>query len=573
MIVSDFVLRAVVAEGVDTVFMVPGGVDDPFMGPMTWIPGLRTVVAAHEGGAAYMADGYARASGRFGVAVGIGGPGLFNMVTALASARDDHIRVLALSGEIPTDVEGRESFQDASGAGLDDNDVVRPVVGRTLSCERPETVAPHLHDVITHMLVRNEPAHLSIPVDVQQQAVPDTWEPLPPTLYRPTSVDAETLAADVWPTLGANDRVVVLAGAGVRGEDGAAALVAFAERFGVPVATTLAAKGVMPEDHPLSLGVFGYAGSRWATEALLDDEVDVLLVVGADLTQRNTMYWDERLRPRHLLVHVHDDATLIGRIWPSVPVVGDAAATLRSLLAADHDHARALEAAAPARRARVEAAKAAADRCYEPEHRHADGIPIHPARLVADLRAAAPRDTILSVDSGAHRAWAGHYWESYGPNAYLTGANLGPMGAALGLSIGAAMARPDASHACLIGDGCMLMHGMELHTAVRHEVPVVVVVVNNGAYGNIWFRARDISPAAESLTAIDGIDWAGFARSLGAEGRTVDDPADLRPVLSSAFATADRARRPVLVDVRVDKAAAKPIEPWTTAAHAWEDHH
>jgi acetolactate synthase-1/2/3 large subunit len=570
---AEYVLDAIAAESVGAVFMVPGGMNDAFMGPMTATPGVRTVVAAHEGGAAYMADGYARASGRFGVAFGIGGPGVFNMTTALGSARSDRSRVLAISGEVPTTLEGRGMFQDASGAGLDDLDVIRPVVGRSLAAEDVATLPSDLRALLTWMLARNEPTHLSLPTDVQAAEVKTPWTPLPAAAYSPTPLDQDALDDAVWPMLTSAQRVVALAGSGVRGDRGADALRRFAERFGVPVATTLEAKGVLGEDHPLSLGVFGYAGSRWATEAVLDPAVEVLLVFGVDLNQRNTLYWDERMRPTTAIVQVDSDPTVIGRPWPAVPVIGEPAAALEALAGAAHSAADAFAATSPIRMAALQTVRASGDRRYDPEHQTSSQVPIHPARAIAELHATAPAGTVLCVDSGAHRAWAGHYWTADTPGRYLTATNLGPMGAALPLAIGAWFARPDLPHAVVIGDGCMLMHGLELHTAARYEVPLVVIVMNNQSYGNIWFRAHVVSEAAAHLTDIPDIDWAAFARSLGAHATTVTDPADLAAAYTAAFDDARRSRRPHLLDVRIDKSAAKPTTPWSDAMHEWEDHH
>lgn len=412
MLGSEFVLDALRQEGIADVFMMLGGLNDQFMDPMTSTRGLRTLVAAHEGGAAYMADGYARASGRFGVVFGIGGPGVFNMATALASARSDRSRVLAISGEVPTSLEGRGQFQDASGAGLDDLDVLRPAVGRSLAVEDVATLDDHLRDVLTWVIARNEPGHVTVPTDVQSATITKPWTPLPARQYEPSTVDTAALEQDVWPALGDSQRVVALVGAGLRGPRGADALVAFAERFDVPVATTLEAKGVLPESHPLSLGVFGYAGSRWSTDVVLDPDVDVLLALGIDLNQRNTLYWDERMLPRRALVQVDADATQIGRFLPAIPVLGDPAATLAVLSEARGEFASRFEASMPARRRFLADVKARDDRVYSPENQRSDQAPIHPARLVGELRAAAPAETVLMVDSGAHRAWFGHYWTS-----------------------------------------------------------------------------------------------------------------------------------------------------------------
>ncbi len=574
---AEYLLRAVGAEGVDHVFMVPGGLDDSFMPPMTSIDGLTTVVAAHEGGAAYLADGYARASGRFGVAFGIGGPGVMNMTTAVASARCDRSPMLIVSGEVPTSKEGLGAFQDASGPALDDVAVLRSVAAASMTVASPALLDHHLRVGLTAMWARREPVHLSVPVDVQQADQSGFWRPLAAGLERPRPVDegAVTRLLDVLaPTDGAAlpARLAVLAGQGVVWSEAWDELRAFAERWDVPVATTLLAKGVLAEDHPLALGGFGYAGTRWATEGLLGGQVDVLLVLGADLTQRNTMYWSPRLVPRVAMVHVDADPEMIDRTYPvEVPVVGDVGEVLRRLVDPPLErHRAALEAGRAARRAWLAEVRGAGPRVYEPEHQESEAFPLHPARVVAELRRAAPRDTVLCVDSGAHRAWCGHYWEAYEPRSYLSATNLGPMGAAIPLGVGAKLARPERPCVVVTGDGCMLMHGMELHTAVRHRVPVVVVVVDNQAYGNIWFRASAMGPGPEGLTEIPSVDWAAFARSVGAEAIRVERPDELAPAFERALVASSG---PVLVDVRCDKRFPTPVHPWKEAAKEWEDHH
>ena len=325
---ASYVVRALAAEGVDHVFMVPGGMNDPFMPAMTETEGLRAVVAAHEAGAAYMADGYARASGRLGVAFGIGGPGIFNMVTALAAARADRSAVLAISGEVPTDREGRGGFQDASGVALDDVSVLRPLTAQSVGvsvtrrCSTRSFGQPPLRRCAN---ARRFTSRCRSTCSGPELDTP--WVPLPEAAYRPMFLDFVALRAALAVFDGSAREpaanIVVLAGIGVAHAGGAAALAAAAERFAIPVATTLGAKGILPEDHPLSLGVFGYGGSRWATEAVLDPAVEVLVVLGSALSQRDTLHWNRNMLPSRELIHVDADPSLIGRPWPaSVPVTG-----------------------------------------------------------------------------------------------------------------------------------------------------------------------------------------------------------------------------------------------------------
>ncbi|MEZ5185691.1 MAG: thiamine pyrophosphate-binding protein [Candidatus Nanopelagicales bacterium] len=569
---SQYLVEAVHAQGVDHCFMVPGGLDDAFMGPMTATDGLRTVVAAFEGGAAYLADGYARASGRLGVAFGIGGPGVLNMATALAAARADRTPVLAVSGEVPTSWEGLGGFQDASGAALDDTAALRPLTGLSLNVSAPQLLPHHLRQAVTHALVEREPVHLAVPVDVQKATVDTPWAPVPERLWSPHHLDQDAFdrILDLFGPADPARNVVLLVGPGIQWADAFDDLVRVAERYEIPVATTLAGKGVFPEDHPLALGVFGYGGSRWAIDALLDPSVEVLVVLGTGLSQRDTLQWDPKMLPSRAMVHVDADPLVIGRTWPSeLPVVGDCGTALRHLLELDGDLERGLDAGRRTRREFLAAIRSRGPACYAPGDRGSDALPMHPARVVSELRAACPRDTMLSVDSGAHRAWFAEYWDAYGPRTHFSLTNLGPMGGAIPLGIGAKLARPEAPMVIATGDGCMLMHGMELHTAAREGVPVVVALMDNRSYGNIWYRAHPMGPGPEALTDIPGMDWVGFARSVGAEGEVVERPDQIAAALRRGL----DAGGPYLLDLRIDKHFTTPVSPWRQAVKEWEDDH
>jgi acetolactate synthase-1/2/3 large subunit len=568
---AEFLLAAIRSQGVEYVFMDPGGLNDAFMAPMTGTPGLETVVAAFEGGAAYMADGYARASGRLGVCFGIGGPGVLNMTTALAAAGADRSQMLVVSGEVPRSWEGIGGFQDASGAAVDDVGVLKPVTGLSISVSSASVLGHHLRHAMTHAFTQRRPAHLSIPVDVQKAHVETEWSPLPDELSHPRFLDDASFDRLVAVLTGpsAPHRVVFLAGPGVAHAGGCELLVEVAERFDIPVATTLSAKGIMPEDHPLSLGVFGYGGTSWAIHALRDPAVEVLVVIGSGLSQRDTMQWDPRMLPSRALVHVETDPLLIGRTWPSdIPLLGDAATALSRLAGLGHEESRGLEAGREERRQFLRRIKDGGSRVYQEADTRSDARPMHPARVVTELRRVFPREGALCVDSGAHRAWFAEYWTAYTPGSHFSLTNLGPMGGAIPLGIGAWLARPERPLMVATGDGCMLMHGLELHSAVRQGVPLVVALMNNGAYGNIWYRAHQLGSGPEGLTEISGIDWVAFARSMGAGGESVDDPGDIAPAVTRALESGG----PYLLDLRIDKTYPTPVGPWRERQAEWEDH-
>ena len=377
---ADYIVSAIRDQGVTHCFIDLGGLNDNFMPALSGTKGIRTIVAAFEGGAAYMADGYARASGGLGVCFGIGGPGVLNMTTALAAARADRTPLLAISGEVARSWEGMGGFQDASGAGIDDIDVLKRITGLSLSVSSCAVVSHHLRHAITYAFTRRSPVHVSVPVDVQKAEIDSAWQPVPESLRWPRFVDESALDRAVGLLNAArNQKIIVLAGPGVLHARGIDALRAFAERFDIPVATTLSGKGLIPESHPLALGVFGYGGSRWAIDAIRSDETDMLLVIGSGLSQRDTMQWDPKMLPSKALIQIDADPLIIGRTWAGeVAVVGNAGEALQRLAAIKD--AAGLEAGRAQRQAFLAQIRAQGPCQYRPEDTKSDAVPMHPAR-------------------------------------------------------------------------------------------------------------------------------------------------------------------------------------------------
>jgi acetolactate synthase I/II/III large subunit len=569
---SDFILNALVQEGLTHLFLVPGGLIDPFLPALARHPQLRPIVAAHEGGAAYMADGYARASGRFGAALGIGGPGLCNMATAVAAAKTDASPLLVLSGEIPVDMEGLGEFQDASQATLDDTALMKPLTRLSMTVASPRNLNHWLRHALTAMWTQPRgPVHLSLTHDVitaectaHYAAVSDYFASADPL----SRMAAEAALNSIGQA--SREKVAFLAGAGVEHDNAAAALRALAERWSIPVATTLRAKGVFPEDHELSLGVFGYAGTRHATAALLKDPPDLLIVLGSGLNERDTMHWTLRdaAIERTMTIHINIDMEELTAHGSAAHVVPGSCRAFLELMRQRSDNIDPAMAAGQEQRRAWLARIKEQPRLYDVENCSSPAKPIHPAAAIAALRAVYPRDGILLIDSGAHRAFAGHYWMAYEPRTYISATNLGPMGWAIPAAVGVHCARPDRRVAVITGDGCMHMHAMEVQTAARYRLPIMFVVLNNCALGNVWLRAHQSGPLPSELTSIPDHDWAGFARALGAQGFTVDDPAQLEPTYRRALA----ANATVLIDVKANKHCPTPVYDFTAGARAWSYH-
>jgi acetolactate synthase-1/2/3 large subunit len=547
--VADAIVDVLRQEGVRHLFCVPGAALDPLLEALSRQHDVEPIVCAHEAGAAYAADGYSRASGRFGVYATTSGPGFTNTLTALATAYTDRSAVLALSGEVRRDWMGRGAFQDSSPAGMRAMNMATPVTAMQLDLQAPSLTYRHLERLLHGMLshASRGPVHLSIPADVQRAETAGTWSSLPERLYQPRFVDARSCDA-FWDQVGTKPKVAILAGSGCVQSDASEELRRFAERFNVPVATTLAAKGIFPEDHPLSLGVLGWFGNRPALDALASGGLDVLFVLGSRLNMLDTLVWSSGFKPRHaLIVNDINEGSVFRDYHVHLPILGDARTCLERLNDAAPDASLRLRTNGGARTewvARIKQGGMVCDPRGEPEPGAAQ---IHPAEAISVLRRVMPRATQLFVDSGAHAFFAGHYWTAYEPGRFFSSIKyMGAMGWAIAAAMGAQLTRPDAPCVVVTGDGCMLMHGVEIQTAARYRIPLICVVFNNSAFGNPKLRADRISPAMGQLHALPTHDWAKFAESIGALGITVDDPADL----TSAFERALAAGTTVVIDVR-----------------------
>jgi acetolactate synthase-1/2/3 large subunit len=300
--------------------------------------------------------------------------------------------------------------------------------------------------------------------------------------------------------------------------------------------------------------------------ALTDQPPDLLLILGSGLNERDTMHWSLKINPANTLL-VNISPGVIGQNTSGFGVVSDCAAYLAWLLEQNARLGPSLDSTRQGRRQWL-AEILAKPRLQEPGNARSLAEPIHPARIMADLRQVFPRDGILLVDSGAHRAFAGHYWSSYEPRTYISATNLGPMGWAVPAAVGVQCAAPQRKVAVITGDGCMHMHGIEVATAARYHLPIVFVVINNSALGNVWLRAHKEGAVPTELSSLPDIDWAGFGVSLGCSGETVRHPGDL----GAAFEKALKNSGPTVIDVKADKNCPTPVADFSAALAAWSYH-
>lgn len=563
--VTRFLLDAIKQEGVDHVFIVPGGMIEPFMSQYS-LAGLNVTVACHEAGAAYAADGYARASNQFGVCMGIGGPGVANMITAISAAKADRSPVLLLSGSVPQDWEGLAPFQDSSQTGIPDVEIVRAITETQYKLELAEQAPHFLQMTMRAMLgVNHSPCFMSVPYYIQDEEIDAEYQPVKNRQVR--SVDRNSVKQLVA-ALKNNARIVLYAGNGTVLSCASDSVREFAHTYQLPVVTTLRAKGAISEDDELSFGVFGMGGSLQANSVVMGDEAqeierpEVLILLGGKLNENNT-FMSLDVQPLKTLIRVDHNINLQGEnryretmVWADIQALFDWLDDNSDLFDTE------LRASMQVRTAWME--KIRQGPIYDhAADRDSDAVPMKPARAIKALRKVAPRDALMVSDSGANSYYTGHNWTSYGPLEYFLLSTTGPMGYGVAMAVGVQRARPDRKVIAVMGDGDMGMHGMEFLTACRYKLPILVVILDNHALGNVYLSLKNaegkpgaipVNKEGIALTDIPCHDWPGFARAAGGDGEFVDDPAELE----AAYQRGMDSEMPYIVQVRVDKNAPTP---------------
>ena len=520
---ADALIRALERAGVEEVFGIPGGACLPIYDALHDSP-IRHRLMRHEAAAGHAAEGYARASGRIGVALGTSGPGATNLVTAIADAAMDSVPTLFITGQVKTTLRGTNAFQEADVIGI-----TQPLVKHSIAVERADEVAQAVVDALRIATSgRPGPVLIDVPNDIAGAPARDATHPPYLPGYRPRERPNARQVRRAAAALAAARRPVLYAGGGVVNADAGEQLGQLAALSGAPVTTTLMALGALPASDPQWIGMLGMHGTRVANWAM--DEADLIVAIGARFDDRVTGAIDEFARNAKI-VHIDVDPSEIGKIVDvHVPVVGDAKLALSALIDAyerlDADRGRLSEwwrrirgwqAAHP-----LPAPGPAAPGCVAPES-------------ALDTLADQLGDAIVTTDVGQHQMWAAGRLRFDAPRRWITSGGLGTMGFGLPAALGAQAARPDATVVCVSGEGSFLMNVQELATAVEEQLPVKVLLLDNASLGMVR-QQQDLFWGGRR-TAVDlgaSPDWELLARafgwsvtSTGAEDEVGDAMADL----------------------------------------------
>ena len=550
MTAAMFIAQCLKQEGVGKVFGQCGHTNYALIDGCHKL-GIEYVSFRHEQSAAHAADAYFRVSHRLAVVNVHLSPGMTNAITGVISAAADSTPMVVICGNTPSYHHAREPHQGIRfHADASQSDIYRPFSKRVWRVDD----AKFLVDVMPRALNVAQTGRpgvvlLDVPMDVFSQQIstePITVARRPNYERAAASPDGIAAAAD---RLARASAPLIFAGNGATLSDASPELRQVAETLGAPVATTLMAKGVFPEDHSLSLGMTGIWGTRVANETAR--HADVILAVGTGFGEADCSSWNPKYTfsiPPASLIQIDVDPQEIGKIYPvEVGLVGDAKATLASL-----HHALAARAPKPsaARAAAIANGKADWQRELAPEQRNA-GTPIHPARLLNEISRVAPADTIFVTDVGWNKNGAGQQLVARHPRAFLTSGGLATMGFAPGAAIGAKIGAPDKPVMCLVGDGGFLSVVGALTTAVELGIPVVWVLFNNFCFstirtvGTTYFK----NAYATEFTTPDGArynpDFVLLAKAFGIEAARVQEPDDLPAALRTALASGV----PYLLDV------------------------
>jgi acetolactate synthase-1/2/3 large subunit len=538
---SNSLLESLEHEGVETIFGVPGGAILPAYDPLLDSP-IRHVLARHEQGAGHMAEGYAMATGRVGVAMATSGPGATNLITPLQNAKMDSTPLVAITGQVGTAAIGSDAFQEAYTTGLAMHCTKHSYLV-TDADEIPSVIHEAFHIARTG---RPGPVLVDLPKDILNQ--PTTWAS--PSLaglpgYKPPSTEGHPKQIKAAVALiESAERPVLYVGGGVILAKASAELLAFAETANVPVVTTLMARGAFPDGHPLALGMPGMHGTYTATTAI--QKSDVLIAVGARFDDRVTGAVAS-FAPNAKVIHIDVDPAEIGKVRnPEVPIVGDA----RKVLAALLDRMGGLRAAGPAPERKEWFEQLGVWQNDKPlSYDQPEDGPIKTQHFIERLHSITDGEAVIAAGVGQHQMWASQFWGFSRPDTWINSGGLGTMGFAVPAAIGAKAGRPDETVIALDGDGCFQMTFQELITATTENIPVKVVVFNNGGYGmvkqwqNLFYNGR--LSAVELGTTIP--DYPKLAEAMGCVGLQVEHPSDIDNTIDKFLAVDDR---PVVLEVK-----------------------
>ena len=544
---AEILIECLKEQGVTTVFGYPGGTVLDIYDALYRDGTIEHVITSHEQGAAHAADGWARVTGKTGVVIATSGPGATNLVTGIATAYMDSIPVVAITGNVGASMLGRDSFQEID------------IFGITLPITKHNYIVKDVKDlagvVREAFLIANSGRKGPVLIDILKNVQSDTadYEPQKPVPVRKKAVPPRELEAAAR-AIAKAQRPLIMVGGGVIASEAAAEARALAERLRAPVASTLMGLGAFPASHPLFAGMMGMHGT--ATAAKLCLESDCIIALGTRFSDRVALNRDKFAAGKTVVQLEIDEAEIDKNVGVTYGILGDVKQSLTTLIPM-----------LPEVKERAFVKTLGNYRAQE----KATAKPLELGHKVLIEAAKLAKESIVVTDVGQHQMWTAQYYPIEKPRTFCTSGGLGTMGYGLGAAIGAAKAT--GKHVILVtGDGCFNMNLNELSTAVTHELPITILLMNNHALGMVRQWQKLFYGNRFSQTDVrKRTDYVRFAESFGAVGLAIEKDEDIVPVLTKALAT----QTPVLVDCRISNdenvlPMIKPGQTYDTIITDWE---
>ncbi len=558
---AQALIKSLEMEGVEVMFGLPGGAILPVYDPIIDST-IRHILVRHEQGAGHMAEGYAHVTGRPGVAIVTSGPAATNIVTPLCDAYMDSIPLVVITGQVPSAAIGSDAFQECDTTGI------------TMSVTKhnwlvmdaqdiPRIVREAFHIATTG---RPGPVLIDVPKDVSMQMMDWYWpDSVDLPGYKPTTVGHPRMIKEAARLIGESHRPVIYAGGGILKARAAEALRTLAEMTGIPVVTTLMARGAFPDRHELCLGMPGMHGNYTAVTAM--QKSDLLIALGSRFDDRVTGKVPS-FAPEAKIIHVDIDPAELGKVRrPDVPIVGDCRQVIGELV-------KAIEAMGGADSQPDRTEWMAQLRQWQKEfplhyeQSFEEGGALKPQYVIEQLRDATPDDCIVVSGVGQHQMWTSQHWKFDYPYTWVNSGGLGTMGFAVPAAIGAKAGMPDRMVWAVDGDGCFQMTAQELVTAAAERIPVKIAILNNAYLGMVrqWQEMFYEERYSEVYLSPDLPDYVKWAEAMGCVGLRVERPEEVLPAIEKANSIDDR---PVVIDFRTD--SSEKVYPMVAAGHSNDD--
>lgn len=521
---AQVLLQALIKEGVDTIFGYPGGAVLPIYDELYSTPALRHILSRHEQGAVHAADGYARTTGKPGVVFATSGPGATNLVTGIATAYMDSVPLVAITGQVGLDLLGKDSFQEADITG-----VTLPVTKYNYLVKDPERLAYVIHEAFyVATSGRPGPVLIDIPKDVQTAMV--DFQDYPPALelpgYQLVENNLEEKLTQVLGALEKAQKPMIFVGGGIIKSQAWDEVRALAEKTNIPAAYSLMGKGAFPDGHPLCIGLVGMHGLAASNYAFT--ECDFLLGLGVRFSDRVTGKLDE-FCPNATVVHVDIDPAEINKnIKAPFSIVGDAKKILGQMLSLMEERWQGKENYSSWH----ERIKGWQEQ-YPLRYEHKG---LKPQYIIEEINALTGGEAFVTTEVGQNQMWAAQYFQAVNPRSFATSGGLGTMGYGFPAAIGVQVAHPDGIVFDIAGDGSIQMNIQELATAVQYELPVNIVILNNGYLGMVrQWQEMFFDGRYSQVDMTFSPDFVKLAEAYGAVGLRVEKPEDVRPALEEAI--------------------------------------